>query len=99
MGLVSRKVTILIFASSLSKLNPLPFARYRHTATLITLILQGGYRSPHRTIDKYVDAYTGFRPTDGKIWADREPPLPGGFIDPWVTKLNFEKMGESSRFL
>ena len=90
---------ILIFASSLSKLTPLPFVRYRNTATLITLILQGGYRSPHRTIDEYVEAHTGFRPTDGKIWADRESPLPTGFISGSVTKLNFEKMSESSRFL
>jgi len=99
LGLVSRKVTILIFASNLSKLTPLPFARYRYTATLVTLILQGGYQSPHRTIDEYVKMYTGFRPTDGEIWADRELPLPVGFMDTSVTKLNFEKMGESSRFL
>jgi len=47
----------------------------------------------------YVKAYTGFNPTDGKFWADRELPLPVGFTDPWVTNLNFEKMGELSGFL
>jgi hypothetical protein len=98
-GLVSWKVTILIFSSVLSKLTPLPFTRYRFTATLISLILEGGYQSPHRTIDKYVEEFTCFRPTDGKDWSDREPNIPSIFIGDIVTKLGFDKMSESSCFL
>jgi hypothetical protein len=54
-------------------------SRYRSTAVLITLILEGGFCCPHRTLDKYVEVFTGFRPTDGKRWTDPpvlpEPPL------------------------
>jgi hypothetical protein len=34
------------FSSILSKLRPFPFARYRLTSTLISLILEAGYQSP-----------------------------------------------------
>jgi hypothetical protein len=87
---------ILIFLHQPLKAKPAPFARYRSTATLISLILLGGHQSPHRTIDKYVEVITGFRPTDGK--GELEPPLDFGF-----TKLNFglnfEDLSESSCFL
>jgi len=59
-----------------------------------------GYQCPHRTIDEYVKAFTGFRPTDGKDLTDNEPELPpDSDLENRVSKLNFEKMGESSRFL
>jgi hypothetical protein len=98
LGLVSWKVTILIFSTILSKLTPLPFARYGFTASLVSLILEAGYQSPHRTIDEYVEAFTCFRPMDGKHWSDREPDLPSNFIRDRVTKLDFNKMSESSCF-
>jgi len=62
-------------------------------------MLEKGYQSPHRTIDEYVAAFTGFRPTDGGIWTRDEPALPLGFIQSRVTELNFQKMSESSHFL
>ena len=84
-----------------SQTNPLPFARYRFTATLIFLLLQGGYKCPHQTIDKYVQVFTGFEPTDGTHWTDNEPKLQleTGFITDRVTKLSFDKLGELSHFL
>jgi len=100
MGLVTWKVTILIHHNKFLNANADPFARYRSTATLISLILEAGYQCPHRTIDQYVEAFTGFVPTDGKDWTDREPELPSHFdLDSRVSKLHFEKMSESSRYL
>ena len=78
-------------------LNTNLFARYRSTATLILLLLVGGYRSPHRTIDKYVEAFTDFKPTDARYWTDQEDVLPF-HVESMVTKLNFNKMGESPCF-
>jgi hypothetical protein len=47
-------------------------------------------------MDEYVEAFTDFKPTDGKVWTDSEPPLPPDFkVNTQVTKLNFEKMSES----
>lgn len=70
------------------------FARYRSTATLILLLLMGGYRSPHKTIDQYVEAFTDFKPTDGRYWTDREDVLPTFPVKSMVRKLDFDKMGE-----
>ena len=78
------------------KAKSTPFARYRSTATLISLILDVGYQCPHRTLDEYVKAFTGFRPTDRKKWTDHEPELPrNSNIAISISKLNFEKMSES----
>lgn len=74
-----------------------PFPRYRFTATLISLILEGGYRTPHRTIDAYVEAFTGFTPTDGEHLVKRE--FHHLDIKDKMSTLNFEKMGESSSSL
>jgi hypothetical protein len=99
MGLAPRKVTVQFFQQVL-KTNPTSFIRYRTTATLISLILEAGYQCPHRTLDEYVHAFTGFMPTDGKDWTNDEPQLPSHFnLKDLVKKLNFEKMGESSHFL
>jgi hypothetical protein len=73
------------------------FTRYRSTATLISLLLMGGYRSPHRTIDQYVEAFTDFEPTDARYWTDQEDVLPF-HVKSMVIKLNFDKMGESPCF-
>ena len=98
--LVTWEVPILIFLQQPPKAKSTPFARYRNTATLISLILDVGYECPHRTLDEYVEAFTGFRPTDGKEWTDDEPELPrGSYLATRISKLNFEKMSESSRFL
>jgi len=78
--------------------NPTLFARYRSTATLITLILEAGYQCPHRTIDEYVKAFTDFRPTDAENWTKTEPQLPFDFkLKTKISTLTFEKMSESSR--
>ena len=88
------------FSPSPLKAKPSPFARYRFTATLILLILEGGYQYPHRTINAYVEAFTGFTPTDGESMVKDERELPSDFdIKGKVSKLDFEKMGESSRSL
>jgi hypothetical protein len=71
---------------------------YRNTATLVSLILEGGFMCPHRTIDEYVNAYTDFKPTDGENWVCKEPP-PSFNIPEKVVRLDFDKMGESSHFL
>jgi hypothetical protein len=52
----------------------------------------GGYRSPHKTIDQYVEAFTDFKPTDARYWTDREDVLPT-FLKSIVSKLDFDKMG------
>lgn len=74
--------------------NSTPFIRYRSTATLISFIFQVGYRSPHRTVNAYVEALTDFKPTDAGDWAIYEPELP---FNPKteVSKLNFDKMSQS----
>src|SRR5258708_37338815 len=72
-----------------------PFTRYRFTATLILLLLQGRYRGPHRTINRYVEAFTGFQPTDRKDSTDPEPQLLPGFRVQ-ISKLKFSKMSKSS---
>ena len=62
-------------------------------------MLEGGYQCPHRTIDAYVEAFSGFTPTDAKYWTEREPPLPLGLnVKNEVSKLDFGKMSESSGF-
>jgi len=100
LDLVTWKVTILFFLQQPLKAKPTLFARYRSTATLISYILETGYVCPHRTIDEYVDAFAGFRPTDGKKWTNIEPNLPFGLdLETIITKLPFEKMSESLRFL
>jgi len=62
-------------------------------------MLEKGYQSPHRTIDEYVEAFTGFRPTDGGDWTHNEPLFPLSFITSSVNGLNFEKMSQSPHFL
>jgi hypothetical protein len=93
-GLVSWEVVILLFWSKIPTVVLTSSARYRSTATLVSLIIQAGYRSPHRTIDKYVEAFTDFKPSDGSRWTQDEPELLSGFTAE-VTKLNFDKMSES----
>jgi len=81
-------------------LNPTAFARYRSTATLISLMLETGFQSPHKMIDAYVEAFTDFQPTDGKPWIDLEPDFPNHFqMENVVTRLKFEKMSESPYLL
>jgi hypothetical protein len=93
MEVVERKVITLIFHDLLSRLIPTLFARYRYTATIVSLILAAGYESPHTTLDQYVLEYSGFRPTDGVFF---ELELPESFIlNDMVAKLNFSKMCES----
>jgi hypothetical protein len=78
------------------KAKPAPLARYLYTATLITVILLEGHRSPHRTLDECVKKCTRFTPTDGTDWTKIEPELSSTFE---VTKLDFERLSESPRFL
>jgi hypothetical protein len=71
--------------------------RFRSTAALVSLILEAGYRCPHRTINKYVKVFTDFEPTDGESWTNHEPPLPLDFnFETKVTRLNFDKMSKFS---
>jgi len=83
------------FIQQSPKAKPAPLARYRSTATLVSLILQGGHQSPHRTLDYYVKGFTGSTPTDGERWTTCEPPLPSMFE---IAKLSFERLSESSCF-
>src|SRR5258707_1050179 len=57
LGLASWKVSILVFLHRLSKAKPSPLPRYRFTATLI---IESGCQCPHRTINAYLEAFTGF---------------------------------------
>ena len=63
--------------------------RFRSTATLVSLILEVGYQSPHRTINSYVEKFTAFRPTDADNWAKQEPELPEL---PAFSTLNLDRM-------
>ena len=74
-GLVPWTVMILFFLLLPLKAKCNPFSRYQSTATLIALILQGGYQSPHHTLDQFVEAFTGFQPTDGGDVINHEPQL------------------------
>jgi hypothetical protein len=65
--------------------------RYRHTVYLVAYIMEGCYRSPHRTIDRLVEAYADFVPTDGKPWSNEEPALEFPQVET-VPKLNFSQM-------
>jgi len=76
MGLVSWEV--ISFWMSLSHIFT-PCIRHCNTATLVSLILQVGYNSPHRTINSYVKSFTAFQPTDADDLTKFEPehpPLP-----------------------
>ena len=63
--------------------------RYRSTATLISLILEVGYQSPHRTINSYVERFTAFRPTDADDWTKQETEHSDL---PVFSTLNFDRM-------
>ena len=72
--------------------------RYRSTATLVTLLLEVGYLSPHRTLNRYVEAFTNFRPSDGAQWVVDEPELPlDKDFRTRVTSLNLDKLQEKGR--
>src|SRR6266545_2560872 len=65
--------------------------RYRSTATLVSLILEVGYQSPHRTINSYVEKFSAFRPTDADEWTTQEtehPELPA------LSTLNLDRMSQ-----
>jgi len=67
------------------------FLRYRSTAVLVLLILVAGWRSPHRTLDFFVNKSTNFTPTDGRKWCANEPNLVGHKMENfWV--WNFERL-------
>jgi len=83
------------FPKRVFKTNIPLFTRYRSTASFISLLLEFGLECPHRILDKYVEAFTDFRPTDGKYLTNREPPLPPNVeIKESVNKLKLEKMSE-----
>ena len=75
--------------------------RYRITAALNLLLMQGGYKSPHRTINIYVTTYTAFRPNDGGPWVGAEPNLSTDIKVERIlgSKLCFERMCKSFIFL
>ncbi|PVF94287.1 hypothetical protein CPB86DRAFT_49890 [Serendipita vermifera] len=66
--------------------------RYRSTATLIVLLLLGGYKCPHRTIGKIVEAYASFKPTEAVDWVKKEPDFPPINIAVEVPKLKLDKL-------
>ncbi|PVG00051.1 hypothetical protein CPB86DRAFT_872254 [Serendipita vermifera] len=71
--------------------------RYRLTAFLVSLILEGGYSSPHRTLDSMVEAVSGIRLTDLALWIMKEPELKL-VIKPYrAIKFNFHKMSQPHR--
>jgi hypothetical protein len=67
--------------------------RYRNTAALVRLVIEGGYQSPHTILNQYVAAATKFVPTDGEDWLALEPGLPPGFnVEAKVIPLVLNKM-------
>jgi hypothetical protein len=72
--------------------------RYRITATFVSLILMVGYLSPHKTLNRYVEVFANFKPTDGEQWTVTEQNLPDKSIfEDLVTKLNFDKLREKGK--
>ncbi|PVF91079.1 hypothetical protein CPB86DRAFT_421879 [Serendipita vermifera] len=70
--------------------------RYRSTATLILLLLQGGYRNPHRTLNAFVEFFTHFKPTDADRLVNEEPMFPSDFdMREWATPLNLDKLSDT----
>ncbi|PVF94285.1 hypothetical protein CPB86DRAFT_49855 [Serendipita vermifera] len=67
--------------------------RYRNTATLIVLLLLGGYKCPHRTVDGIVEAFASFKPTEAVDWVAQEPDFPPVLSpEDIIDKLDFDKM-------
>jgi len=95
MDLAPWKVTISVYFFD-SVLTTTP-TRYRSTAYLVSLLLQGGYNSPHKTIDKYVQTFTDFLPSDGLRWIGNEPELPAD-LSFEVAKASRMDFGKMSRF-
>ncbi|KAJ6629880.1 hypothetical protein B0H10DRAFT_1212047 [Mycena sp. CBHHK59/15] len=46
--------------------------RHRYTATLVSELLEHGFQNPHRILDNYVIALSGFKPTDGHKYSQME---------------------------
>ena len=68
-----------------------PCNRHGNTASLVSLILQVGYNSPHKTINSYVKSFTDFQPTDADDWTNLEPEHPSL---PTLGTLNFDRMSQ-----
>ncbi|PVF94282.1 hypothetical protein CPB86DRAFT_740793 [Serendipita vermifera] len=69
--------------------------RYRSTANLIVILLLGGYKCPHRTINRIVEAYASFKPTEAVDWVKEEPYFPHEInISEEIPKLNLDKLSQ-----
>jgi hypothetical protein len=51
------------------------FRRRRFTATFLSRLIQNNFQSPHRVLNDFFQAMTGFRPSDGDYMCNLEPPI------------------------
>lgn len=75
-------------------INPDCFVlRYRSTATLIASVLAFGPYSPHKTLNKFVELSTNFRPTDGEKWCADEADINFNNKTARAPTQNFSRLG------
>ena len=61
-------------------------------AGYVTELLADGFRTPHRLLDAYIHAFTGFEPTDGRDAVEEEDAAK--FVLEKRYKLDFTKLGK-----
>ncbi|KAJ7162000.1 hypothetical protein C8R43DRAFT_1104968 [Mycena crocata] len=66
--------------------------RYRFTDTLMSALMEDGFRSPHTLLNNYIEIATGFRPADNGEFARSEN---GKCADIGIMKVNFDSLGTS----
>ncbi|KAJ7152447.1 hypothetical protein C8R46DRAFT_1121262 [Mycena filopes] len=65
--------------------------RHRFTAALVDELLKSNFQSPHRLLDEYLRALSGFTPTDGEDMTIKEPVVNFGTLD--IGSLSFSPLG------
>ncbi|KAG8826601.1 hypothetical protein FRC18_010018 [Serendipita sp. 400] len=72
--------------------------RYRFTASLITMTLDLGAKSPHKILEAYVRTIATFVPTDQIQWSRREPKIRSNLaFKNYVSPFEFEKLTPKQR--
>lgn len=64
--------------------------RYRFTAALVAQLLRSSFQSPHKILNAYVEGFSGFCPTDGLQFVDKEAFINAENMIPHLT-LDFSK--------
>ena len=49
-----------------------PSSRHRFTATLLDQLLMSSFKMPHRTLNAYIEQFSGFFPSDGRRFVEEE---------------------------